>query len=83
MNTRTALSKIRDFKLGPRFDRYRTLIDMSSYMQKQQDYALSSKFLRAVCCVLERTTHPTNEQLLNNWVKVCGSTVFALFYRHD
>jgi len=83
MNTRIVLSKIRDFNLGPRFDEYRTPLDMPSYMQKQSDYALSSKSFRALCCVVEKTTHPTNEQLLNNWVKLFGATVFALFYRHD
>jgi len=83
MNTHLALSKARDFNLGPKFDRYRTPLDMRSYMQKQQDCALSSKFFRTVCCVVEHTTHPTNEQLLNNWVKLFGSTVFALFYRQD
>ena len=83
MNTRIELSKVRDFSLGPKFDRYRTLLDMHSYMQKQYDYALSSRLFRAICCVAEHTTHPTNEQLLNNWVRLCGATVFALFYRHD
>jgi hypothetical protein len=83
MDTHRALSKIRDFNLGPQFDRYRTLLDMHSYMQKQQDCALSSKPFRVLCCVVEHTTHPTNEQLLNNWVKLCCSTAFALFYRHN
>jgi len=81
MNTHIGLSKIRDFNLGPRFGKYRTLLDMSSYMQKQQDCALSKPF-RAICCAIEHTTHPTNEQLLKSWVKLFGSTVFALFYRH-
>jgi hypothetical protein len=82
MNTRIGLSKIRGFNLGPRFDKYRTLLDMSSYNQKQLNYALSKPF-RALYCIVEHTTRPTEQQLGSNWVKLGGATVFALFYRHD
>jgi hypothetical protein len=83
MNTHTVLSKLRDFNLGPKFGKYRITLDFSTYMRKQQECALSSKLFRVICCVVEHTVHPTNEQLLNNWVRLFGSTLFALFYRHD
>ena len=82
MNIRLGLSKIRGFNLSTRFGRYRTLLDMASYNQKQLEYA-SSKFFRKLCCAIERTKNPTKDHLLKNWVRLYGSTVFALFYRHN
>jgi hypothetical protein len=84
MNAHIVLSKLRDFNLGPRgLGKYRILLDFPTYLEKQQDFALSSKLFRVICCIKEHTVHPTNDQLFNNWVTLFGATIFALFYNHD
>jgi len=82
MNTHIALSKIRGFNLGPRFDKHRTQLDLTSYNNKQLGYA-KSKLFRTISSVVERKTHLTDDQLFNDWVKLGCATVFALFYKHD
>lgn len=83
MNTQKVISKVRRFNLGQRFGRYRTQLDFQTYVEKQIEFATTSKIFRLICCVKEHTVHPTNEQLCNDWVKLFGSTIFALFYQHD